>query len=158
MPFGERGTRLDECVAAMRRLWSDAPATFRGRHYAFEDIHCSPRPTSGRVPIVFGGHSRAAVERAGRSGDGWFPFAVGADVFRRGVARIRELAVDRPVEFAAWPGGRPFDAVEARAFVAAGADRLVFRPQWGGGDPVARAAAQVGETVAWARQLAGSHR
>ena len=40
-------------------------------------------PENGRVPIILGGHSDAAVERAGRMADGWFPFTI----TRRGVHR-----------------------------------------------------------------------
>ena len=157
VPFVERGARLRECAEAMRCLWSGGPATFRGHHFAFEDIYSAPRPTTGRVPIVFGGHSRAAIERTGALGDGWFPFSVGVDVFRDGVTRIRELAAGRQVEFTAWPGGgvdgRLLDAVEAAAFVAAGADRIVVRPRWGGQDPVGEVAHQLEAVSVQVRQL-----
>jgi alkanesulfonate monooxygenase SsuD/methylene tetrahydromethanopterin reductase-like flavin-dependent oxidoreductase (luciferase family) len=39
----------------------------------FHDAYCRPQPARGTVPIIVGGHSRAAARRAGRIGDGFFP-------------------------------------------------------------------------------------
>ena len=71
--FHTRGARTDEYIQAMRALWSEDLPTFRGDHVAFESAHCRPRPAHGAVPIIVGGHSRAAARRAGRLGDGFFP-------------------------------------------------------------------------------------
>ncbi|MCW2756902.1 MAG: putative oxidoreductase, partial [Nocardioidaceae bacterium] len=70
VPFERRGHRADEYLGAMRALWSTSPASFHGDTVDFTDIHCHPQPRSGRVPIVIGGISRAAVRRAVRFGDG----------------------------------------------------------------------------------------
>jgi probable F420-dependent oxidoreductase len=73
VPFEDRGARTDEYVAAMRALWGQERATFKGRFVAFDDVFCRPRPVAGRIPIVVGGDTRAAARRAGRLGDGYFP-------------------------------------------------------------------------------------
>src|SRR5688572_965285 len=75
--FTGRGQRLDECIGAMRALWRDEPATFVGETVSFEKVHCLPRPEAGTIPIVLGGNSTPAIERAARVGDGWFPYTVG---------------------------------------------------------------------------------
>ncbi|WP_281019039.1 MULTISPECIES: LLM class F420-dependent oxidoreductase [unclassified Minwuia] len=72
-PFGTRGPRTDECVAALRALWGEQPASFQGEHVSFAPMYCVPRPVAGAVPIIVGGHSKAAARRAGRLGDGFFP-------------------------------------------------------------------------------------
>ena len=72
-PFGERGSRTDEYVAAMRALWSQERPSFDGRWVRFEGAYCRPQPMRGSVPIHVGGHSKAAARRAGRLGDGFFP-------------------------------------------------------------------------------------
>ena len=74
VPFDDRAARTDDYIGAMRALWSTADATtYHGSHASFDRIFCRPQPVSGRVPIIIGGHSKAAARRAGRIGDGFFP-------------------------------------------------------------------------------------
>jgi probable F420-dependent oxidoreductase len=66
-----RGARAEEYVAALRALW----ATDRGYDGSFFSIppgRQDPRPVQRPgPPILLGGMSEAAMERAGRIGDGW---------------------------------------------------------------------------------------
>jgi len=73
VPFERRGARTDEYVAAMRALWDTDNAELHGDFVDFAKASVNPKPARGRVPIHVGGHSRAAAERAGRLGDGFFP-------------------------------------------------------------------------------------
>lgn len=73
VPFDDRGPRTDEYVAAMRALWSQERATFKGRFVSFDQVFCRPRPRDGAIPIIVGGDTAAAARRAGRLGDGYFP-------------------------------------------------------------------------------------
>src|SRR4051794_37728821 len=78
--FADRGRRTDEYIAAMRALWRDRPAGFEGEFVRFADVSSTPAPVQrGGVPIVVGGTSAAAIRRAGRTGDGYFPIGVGPD-------------------------------------------------------------------------------
>jgi probable F420-dependent oxidoreductase len=71
--FEDRGPRTDEYVAAMRALWSQDCASFRGRFVSFDQVFCRPLPAERRIPIIVGGDTPAAARRAGRLGDGYFP-------------------------------------------------------------------------------------
>jgi probable F420-dependent oxidoreductase len=71
--FPERGPRTDEYMEAMRALWTSDRPTYQGKFVQFEDAFCEPKPANGSVPIIVGGHSKAAARRAGRLGDGFFP-------------------------------------------------------------------------------------
>ncbi len=73
VPWPRRGARTDEYIAAMRALWDADHASYQGEFVSFDDVSSNPKPAQGRVPIHIGGHSRAAAERAGRLGDGFFP-------------------------------------------------------------------------------------
>ena len=44
-----------------------------GEFVTFDGMSSNPKPANGSVPITIGGHSRAAAERAGRMGNGFFP-------------------------------------------------------------------------------------
>ncbi|MBI2216211.1 MAG: LLM class F420-dependent oxidoreductase [Candidatus Rokubacteria bacterium] len=72
--FAERGAVTDEYVALMRAAWTEDPVSFEGRHYRVKDVHVLPKPAQPHgIPVWIGGHSDAAVKRAGRLGDGWHP-------------------------------------------------------------------------------------
>jgi probable F420-dependent oxidoreductase len=72
VPFEDRGPRTDEYVAAMRALWTQERASFKGRFVSFDGVFCRPLPPAS-IPIIVGGDTTAAARRAGRLGDGYFP-------------------------------------------------------------------------------------
>jgi probable F420-dependent oxidoreductase len=73
VPFAERVGRTEEYVRAMRALWS-ADESHSGDFVSFENARSYPKPVQeGGIPIVVGGHTKAAARRAGRLGDGFFP-------------------------------------------------------------------------------------
>jgi len=43
VPFERRGRLLDEHLEAWKTLWRESPASFRGEHYAFEDVWLEPK-------------------------------------------------------------------------------------------------------------------
>ncbi|GAA1867102.1 LLM class F420-dependent oxidoreductase [Pseudonocardia ailaonensis] len=74
MPFADRGDRMDEQVAMMRRLWAERSITDTGDHHVVDGAGIAPRPAVP-VPLWFGtyGRARRPLERIGRLGDGWLP-------------------------------------------------------------------------------------
>lgn len=101
VPFAERMARTDEYIEALRALWSD-DETFDGRFTSFSRARSNPKPVqSGGIPIVVGGHTKAAARRAGRLGNGFFP------------ARPQDLGVLMDeMQRAAKDAGRDPDAIE----------------------------------------------
>lgn len=129
VPFEARGARTDEYVEVLRTLWTTDRASFHGRFADFDGVSSNPKPARGRVPIHVGGHSRAAAERAGRLGDGFFP---GKGDLAELVDVVRQTAADHgrdpaAIEVTSWTAGvfgdDPLGAVEELA--AAGVDRTV---------------------------------
>lgn len=136
--FERRGLRLEEGIAAMRALWRDRPASYAGETVAFDRVHSLPQPTRGGVPVVLGGNSAAAVDRAGRLADGWFPYTIRPDDLAASAERLVAAAASAgrgadEVPITVWPGSadpsRELDAEWVGRFVAAGATRLVVRPR-----------------------------
>ena len=72
-PFEARGRATDEYIGVMRELWKSDLPTYDGEFFKFRGAHMQPKPLKGSVPIIVGGHSKAAARRAGRLGDGFFP-------------------------------------------------------------------------------------
>jgi len=73
VPWERRGARYDEYIEVLRRLWRDPVASFKGEFVQFEPLRCDPKPPGGRIPLVIGGTSDAALRRAVQIGDGYFP-------------------------------------------------------------------------------------
>ena len=71
--FNNRGERMDEYIQAMRKLWREDAATFKGKFINFDSVNCNPKPIDKNLPIIIGGHSARAVIRAAEFGDGFFP-------------------------------------------------------------------------------------
>ncbi len=71
--FDDRGARTDDYIHALRALWSQVKPTYDGQYVKFANAYCRPQPYNGTVPIIVGGHSRAAARRAGKFGDGFIP-------------------------------------------------------------------------------------
>ena len=68
----ERGSRMDEAVPLIHRLWSEENVTHAGRHYRVTNATVGPRPVQRpRPPIWFAGWVEPAIRRAGRLGDAW---------------------------------------------------------------------------------------
>lgn len=73
VPWERRGARNDEYIAAMRALWAGPHAEFHGEFVDFLPVTCSPRPVQASIPILVGGDTPAALRRAVRIADGYFP-------------------------------------------------------------------------------------
>jgi probable F420-dependent oxidoreductase len=73
-PFDDRGRVTDEYIKAFRELWTSDSPSFDGKYCSFSDLMFLPKPVQKpAIPIWIGGHSKAALRRAGELGDGWHP-------------------------------------------------------------------------------------
>ncbi len=147
VPFDERVARTEEHMEALRALWSD-DETFEGPFTKFRDARSYPKPAqAGGIPLVVGGHTKAAARRAGRIGDGFFP------------ARAQNLAelVDE-CRRAAKDAGRDPDAIEittggvpsvdhAKQLADLGVSRLVVPPPSFMPDDMGRALGELSENL-----------
>lgn len=99
-PYESRGTVSDEYIRAFRELWTNNIPTFEGEHCQFSNIKFAPKPVQQpHPPIWTGGESSAALRRAGRLADAWYPigsnprFPVGTpEQFAVSAARVKHHA------------------------------------------------------------------
>lgn len=72
--FADRGVATDEYLQAFRELWTAAEPRFYGRFVKFAGIRFAPKPVQKpHPPLWIGGESKAAMRRAARLGDAWYP-------------------------------------------------------------------------------------
>jgi probable F420-dependent oxidoreductase len=136
VPYRDRGRRLDETIESMRILWREDVATYHGRHVNFENVHMDAKPANGvDVPILIGGSSDYAARRAGRLGDGWYPYVISPEDFEKGVDTIGAAAKEAgrdpaQIELSIWPASydftRTFDLGFVKSYTDAGASRVVI--------------------------------
>jgi probable F420-dependent oxidoreductase len=106
--WGSRGARMEEAIAVLQACWTGAPEPFTGRHFQLPaGVMCYPTPVSGSVPLLVGGMTDLAIDRAARVGDGWFALASLTDFDEPGLSRrvARARAAARP------PGAAPLSHV-----------------------------------------------
>jgi probable F420-dependent oxidoreductase len=73
--FSNRGVRMVEQVALMRRLWTEPTVTHHGTFEQVTGAGLAPMPIQRPIPVWFGASSERALRRSGQLGDGWFPQA-----------------------------------------------------------------------------------
>jgi probable F420-dependent oxidoreductase len=72
VPWEHRGSRAEELVEVLKRLWSGESVTHRGKYFQLENLKVGPRPVQKpHPPIWTGGSADAALKRAARIADGY---------------------------------------------------------------------------------------
>jgi alkanesulfonate monooxygenase SsuD/methylene tetrahydromethanopterin reductase-like flavin-dependent oxidoreductase (luciferase family) len=96
VPITERGARLSEGIAVVKKLWSGEPVSNDGPIYPFPEVRMLPAPAqSGGPPVWCGGRSKAALERAGRLADGWVSYVTTPETYRQSLDAIAAAAHGR---------------------------------------------------------------
>lgn len=100
----ERPARLEEMIQALRVLWSDEHASFRGKHYSFEDVNLLPKPAQQPCPIYIAGTPRSnqigdrgvevSLRRIARYADGWMTNQIELERFKDYLGRLRGMLLD----------------------------------------------------------------
>ena len=123
--FAKRGAVSNEYLEIFAKLWAGGPVSHQGEFYQFDEVRCEPLPVQRPGPPIWvGGHSRAALRRAARYGDGWHPVGANAavplppDEMAVLISELKQLTVAE---------GRDFDAM-ALSFKAPLYDTAVAQP------------------------------
>src|SRR5687767_5260659 len=99
----ERPARLEEMIQALRVLWSDEHASFKGKYYSFDDVDLLPKPAQSPCPIYIAGTPRPAqigdrgversLRRIARYADGWMTNQIELAMFQEYSTRLRDMLV-----------------------------------------------------------------
>ncbi|MBX6371870.1 MAG: LLM class F420-dependent oxidoreductase [Acidothermus sp.] len=112
---------LRERIEAMKAIWSQEEATYKGKYVEFERIWSWPKPLQRpHPPILVGGFGPTVLDRVLAYGDGWFP-----NHNPQVIERSRELRAraDRPISLQVM--GIPADPRLLESYERAGFDRAV---------------------------------
>ena len=93
-----RGRRTDAALAIVRALLEGQTVDGDGEFFKFTGGRIRPVPDPP-VPLVVGGRSDAALERAGRLGNGWLAAWCSPRRFAEGVARVEAVGAGRDVRW-----------------------------------------------------------
>ena len=134
-PFERRGAVTDEYLRLMRACWTREPVDWQGPVYRMGAVSALPKPRQqGGIPIWVGGHTDAALRRAGELSDGWHPIGLRPpamllpEEYRDKVAIVRDWArkAGRDPKAVTLSFRCPLEVLPKRA-KPAGGDRQLFR-------------------------------
>jgi len=133
--FEHKGARAIDYLQAMQAVWTQAAPAYAGRFVNFGGIQAKPQPVQRPLPIVIGGHTKAAYERAVRHAHGWYGFALDVAATERCLAGLHEAAqtVERPaalgqLEISITPAARLTPELVG-SYAAIGVQRLIPFPR-----------------------------
>ena len=117
-----RGRRTDASLFLVRSLLAGQTVSGDGEFFHFSDAAIKPKPKPS-IPFMIGGRSDAALDRAGRLGDGWLAAWCSARRFNEGISMVEETGAERKVDWRhglqVWVGVGSSPA-DARQYVSKG--------------------------------------
>ena len=91
----QRGGRSNECLEAVKKLWTRESVDYDGRYYNLSGVTSLPHPTQEpHPPIWVAGRREPAMRRAVRYGNGWFPYLYSPERYRESVEKITAMAAE----------------------------------------------------------------
>lgn len=127
VPVKQRGSRSNEALEVIRKLWTEKNVTFEGRYTRFSGVTLEPAPTQKpHPPIWVAGRKEPAMRRAAKYGDGWLPYMYTPEMLRESLGQIdaygreagRDMSAFRPGLFifiAVYPDRKEAEEVAARS-------------------------------------------
>lgn len=92
VPFEKRVGTLMEGLRLSKALWSGKPVDWDGRWHVEKGVLAPTPHRPGGPPIWGGGSAPAALERAGKHFDGWFPTGPDAKGFGEQLHKVQDVA------------------------------------------------------------------
>ncbi|HKF72090.1 MAG TPA: LLM class F420-dependent oxidoreductase [Stellaceae bacterium] len=121
---------LRERILAMKALWTQEEAAFRGELVNFDPVWLYPKPKQKpHPPILLGGETDHTLKRVVEFCDGWFPRARGDFEAKAAVARLHRVATAAKRDPASLPitvFNAPADRATLVAYREAGIHRALL--------------------------------
>ena len=127
VPVNQRGSRSNEALEVINRLWTEKNVTFEGRYTRFSGVTLEPAPVQKpRPPIWVAGRKEPAMRRAAKYADGWLPYMYTPEMLHESLTKIdafgreagRDMSGFRPGLFifaSVYPDRKEAEEVAARS-------------------------------------------
>jgi probable F420-dependent oxidoreductase len=94
MSFRDRGKRIEEQIAVLRRLWTERSVTFDGTWHHIDRAGINPLPVRRPIPLWMGADTEPAIRRVARLADGFFSHFAPTEEGRALAARFWEWVTE----------------------------------------------------------------
>ena len=131
--FPRRWTQTREALDVLKALWTQDEAEYHGDYFDFPPVRCYPKPAQDPYPpVIIGGSAPNVLQRVVDHADGWLPNrATPQQVVdaRAELDRLATAAGRDPASITISIYGQQPERSVIEGFAAAGADRVVVRPE-----------------------------
>ncbi len=92
VPVKERGSRANEALEVITKVWTEQSVSFEGRYSRFTGVTLAPPPAQKPLPPIWvAGRKEPAMRRAAKYGDGWLPYMYTPEMVHESVGKIRQF-------------------------------------------------------------------
>jgi len=92
VPVKQRGSRSNEALEVITKLWTEKNVTFEGRYSKFSGVTLDPHPTQKpHPPIWVAGRKEPAMKRAALYADGWIPYMYTPEMLHESLEKIDQF-------------------------------------------------------------------
>ena len=89
VPVKQRGSRTNEALEVIKKLWTEKDVSFDGRYTKFTGVTLAPAPVQKpHPPIWVAGRKEPAMKRAATYADGWIPYMYTPEMLHESIEKI----------------------------------------------------------------------
>ena len=116
----------------MKTLWCDDISSYEGKYYSLKDAYQNPKPVQKpHPPLLFGGESKAALQRVATVGQGWYGFNLKPGSFEQHLKTLDEMLSDQgrsleDVSIYLSPSPDATSVADLRAYKDLGAEQIIL--------------------------------
>jgi probable F420-dependent oxidoreductase len=92
VPVKQRGSRSNEALEVIKKLWTEKNVSFEGRYSKFSEVTLDPQAIQKpHPPIWVAGRKESAMRRAALYADGWIPYMYTPDMLHESIEKIHRF-------------------------------------------------------------------